>query len=93
MCGELKKPGGIKGMDGQFLQFENYEEGFNYLKHYLTRAATGKHTAYPKGGGHTLLEFQKIYSPSADHNEPVKYARYIAGRLGVSINQKIKTFV
>lgn len=90
---DYNNPGAIRGLNGKFLQFPTHKEGMEYLLNYLERVATGKHKAYPKGGEHTLLEFQKIYSPSTDHNDPLNYARFVAGRLGVSINQKIKTFV
>lgn len=86
-------PGAIRGLDGKFMQFKTYTEGFEYLKNYLVRAATGKHSAYPKGGETTLLEFQKIYSPSADNNNPQAYATFIAKKLAVSLEEKIKNLI
>lgn len=86
-------PGAIRGLDGKFLKFRNYEEGFEYLKDYLVRAATGKHRAYPKGGETTLIEFQNVYAPAADNNDPHNYASFIANKLAVSLEEKIKNLI
>ena len=86
-------PGAIRSKSGPFLKFKTYEEGWNYLLDYLTRAATGKHIAYKKGGETTLLEFQKIYSPASDNNEPNAYATFVAKRLGVTKETAIKNLV
>ena len=86
-------PGAIRGKNGQFLKFPTYEAGFNYLKDYLTRAATGLHKAYPKGGETSLLEFQKIYSPASDNNNPEAYCAYVCIRLGVTKDIKIINLV
>lgn len=86
-------PGAIRGLDGKFKQFKTYTEGFEYLKNYLVRAATGKHTAYPKGGETTLIEFQNIYSPAHDNNNPQAYATFVANKLGVLLTEKIKNLI
>lgn len=86
-------PGAIRGLDGRFLKFQTYDEGWRCLLDYLKRAATGKHNAYPNGGETTLLEFQKIYSPSYDNNDPLKYAQFVAKRLQVDTSEKIKNLV
>ena len=84
-------PGAIRSKTGPFLKFKTYQEGFNYLLDYLTRAATGKHKAYwPEM---TLLEFQKVYSPTLDNNNPKLYAEFVAKRIGVTVNEKIKNLV
>lgn len=83
-------PGAIKGTNGKFLTFSTYDAGFAYLCDYLKRAATNQHKAFPKGGDTTLIEFQRIYSPSNDSNNPDAYCAYVAGRLGVGITIKIK---
>ncbi len=90
---EWNNPGAIRGKDGKFLKFSSYQKGFDYLCDYLTRAATGKHAAYPKGGETTLIEFQRIYSPSNDGNNPEKYANFVASRIKVAINDKIKDII
>ena len=86
-------PGAIKGKDGTFLHFPNYQAGFDYLCDYLTRAATGKHKAYPKGGETTLQEFTRIYAPSSDKNNPEKYCHFVAGQLEVKTSITIKELV
>lgn len=86
-------PGAIRSKSGPFLKFPTYQAGFDYLCAYLTRCATGQHPAYKKGGELTLLEFQKIYSPSSDNNNPLAYATFVAKRLNVSIDEKIKNLV
>ncbi len=37
----------------------------------------------------TLLEFFKRYAPSADSNDPVKYAQTVAKVLGCTVDTKI----
>lgn len=83
-------PGAIKNKAGQFLIFDTYEEGREYLEDYLARAAAGKHAAYPKAGETTLYEFFKIYAPAYDNNNPEKYAAFVADRVKVAINIPIK---
>ena len=90
---EWNNPGAIKNYNGEFIKFSSHQIGFDYLCDYLTRACTGKHLAYPKGGETTLIEFQKIYSPSNDGNNPLNYATFVAGKLGITIETKIGTFV
>lgn len=82
-------PGAIKGANGKFLTFTTRQEGMSYLCDYLIRACTGVHKAYPKGGATTLIEFQRIYSPSHDSNNPDAYCAFVAGKLGVSKDIKI----
>ena len=85
-----KNPGAIKSTDGKFLEFKTYEEGLNYLYNYIKRVIDGKHLAYSKGGETTLLEFFEIYSPANDNNNPVAYCDFIANKLGVPVDIKIK---
>ena len=86
-------PGNIKGRNGNFLVFSSYQQGLDYLCSYLIRACKGEHSAYPKGGETTLFEFQKIYSPSNDNNDPLRYATTVARKLEISVNDKIKTLL
>jgi len=90
---EKNNPGAIKGLDGKFLIFKTYQEGFSALCDYLIRVCEGRHKAYPKGGETTLFEFQKIYSPSLDNNDPLRYATTVARKLGINITDKIKTLL
>lgn len=84
-------PGNCRGMDGQFLKFKSYEQGFAYLKEYVTRACTGKHPAYKPD--FTILQFFSHYAPSADNNNPQKYAEYVCVQLNIPITMKIKDLI
>ena len=86
-------PGNLRSIKGPFLKFKTWEEGWNALLDYLTRSATGKHKAYPKGGETTLQEFFHIYAPKADNNNPDAYAKYVAKRLSVDTKEKIKNLI
>jgi len=81
-------PGNIKGTDGRFLIFQTYADGWNYLVDYVTRACTGKHTAYRPDM--SILDFFKVYAPSSDNNEPKKYADFVSKKLQVSVTMPIK---
>lgn len=72
-------PGNIRGMDGKFLTFKTWSEGFKYLEDYVARAATGNHKAYPKNC--TIQQFFNVYSPTKDSNDPIKYAKYICQKV------------
>jgi hypothetical protein len=84
-------PGNLRSVQGPFLKFKTWEEGWKALLDYLTRAATGKHKAYKPD--FTLLRFFQTYAPSADSNNPDLYAKYVAKRLGVPVTTKIKTLI
>lgn len=81
-------PGSIRGINGQFLKFNTYQEGFDYLCNYLTRTCKGEHKAYKPTM--TLFEFFKVYAPSYDNNSPEKYALFVAEKLKVAITIQIK---
>lgn len=80
-------PGNIKGRDGKFLKFKTMEEGFEYLKAYVKRASIGEHRAYKKGC--TIAEFFKVYAPSNDNNNPDTYAKWVAKRIGETVNTRV----
>lgn len=84
-------PGNIRGLDGKFLKFKTMEEGMEYLRNYVRRVAQNKHKAYKKDC--TLLQFFHTYAPTLDNNNPDKYAIYVAKRLGVPTNTKVKDIV
>ena len=83
-------PGAIKNIRGEFIIFESYEQGWDYLLDYLNRAATNNHKAYQKGGETTLKEFFEIYAPVFDNNDPIAYANFVAHNLKVATSIKIK---
>lgn len=80
-------PGNIRGVDGKFLKFKTMEEGFDYLKKYVKRAATGEHKAYKKGC--TIEEFFKVYAPTGDNNNPDAYAKWVAKRIGETVDKRV----
>lgn len=84
-------PGNIKGLDGKFLKFNTYEEGFAYLKYYVRRVMEGKHKAYIKNP--TIMQFFLVYAPEGDNNDPTSYASEVANKLGVTTSFLIKDLV
>lgn len=76
-------PGNIKGVDGKFLKFHTWEDGFLYLKEYITNVATNKHKAYPKDC--TVLQFFQIYAPTLDKNNPAEYALFVVKKIGTPL--------
>ena len=84
-------PGNVRSVAGPFKKFLTYEEGWNYLLDYLTRAATGKHAAYRPDMN--LQEFFGVYAPSSDGNHPNNYANFVGKKIGVDIKTKIKDLV
>lgn len=84
-------PGNIRGRDGRFLKFNTYAEGWLYLKDYVTRACTGKHSAYKPD--FTIKQFFGVYAPSSDNNQPDIYASWVANRIGLQTSTKIKELI
>ncbi len=84
-------PGNLRSVKGPFLKFKTWEDGMNALRDYVTRAATGKHKAYKPE--FTITQFFKTYAPSSDNNQPDIYASWVANKVGISINFKIKDLV
>lgn len=81
-------PGNIRSRSGQFLKFKTYNEGFAYLKDYVTRACTGKHLSYKPE--FTITKFFLVYSPTLDKNDPIKYATWVAEKLNIPVTTKIQ---
>ncbi len=80
-------PGAIRGIDGKFMSFNSYAEGRAYLIDYLTRAASGKHSAYR--ANMTLSEFFHVYAPVIENN-PDYYAKFVCEEVGLrSVNEPI----
>lgn len=99
-------PGNLRYLNGDFVKFKTWEDGWNALLDYLTRAATGKHPAYkpemmllnqayisPEKTPKVLPGFFQVYAPSLDRNNPKAYAQYVAKRIGVPIETQIKNLV
>ncbi len=84
-------PGNIKGLDGKFLVFKTYAEGFTYLLNYVTRVKTNQHSAYPKDC--SILQFFRVYAPTADSNSPQTYANFVATKIGVTTDFLVKDLI
>lgn len=74
---------------GEFMNYSTPEEGKNALLHQLNLYKTGK-TRNPVNGESTLYSAMSVYAPAADRNNPKVYAEFIAKKLGISPNEKIK---
>jgi hypothetical protein len=94
---------GAKGAETEYALFPDYKTGRKYLEDLLTSHATGKSTLYTRKAKElfgknssselTIYEHLQIYAPSADSNNPLAYAQFVAQQLGVSIDTQIKTLV
>ena len=69
--------------------FPTFEKGYAALKQFLIYACTDQLRSYKSTM--TLLDFYKVYAPSADKNNPLNYATAVAKDLGVSIDAKISS--
>lgn len=77
--------------DNGFCKFETYQHGYDALKNLLIRACTGKSKVY--NPEMNLTDFYNVYAPASDGNNPVRYAQFVAGKLGVSVETKIKNLI
>lgn len=85
---------GATGKDkDNFAVFKDYPAGLAALVKFLELAQA------PVGQGlrsydpeMTLYEFCKVYAPSSDGNYPLRYARHVAAKCGITIDDKIKIF-
>lgn len=83
---------GATGKDkDNFAVFPSYAVGRKALERLLIDAATDKLALYKSTM--TLFDFQAIYSPAADQNDPNSYALYVSRKLGVPPQTQIKTLV
>lgn len=88
--GNLRNP-----TTGKFQSFATPEGGEQALLNQLNMYQTGRTKNTEKGtkkrinGTTTLLDAMKVYAPSSDHNNPTAYAKFIANRLGVTVDTRI----
>jgi len=82
--------GGSLGIGG-FAKWETYEHGLDALIGLLTWAAQGKIRNYKPDM--TLVDFFNVYAPSSDNNNPDAYADFVAKKLSVDPNEKIKNLL
>lgn len=75
-------PGNIRPVSGGgFRAFGSALEGWEAMKNQLMRYFTGKTTGRRL---QTIMDIVSTWAPSADNNDPAKYARDVAGWMGVS---------
>ena len=89
-----KNPGNLRwspfqaGQRGGFSYFKTYEDGWKALLYDIKCKWTGK-TRTGLGPNSTILDFFKVYAPSRDSNNPLRYAQFVAKGLGVSIYTRL----
>ncbi|ESL56745.1 hypothetical protein [Klebsiella pneumoniae] len=75
-------PGNIRPVGGGgFRAFDSALEGWEAMKNQLMRYFTGKTTGRRL---QTIMDIVSTWAPAADNNDPAKYARDVAGWMGVS---------
>lgn len=75
-------PGNIRPVGGGgFRTFGSALEGWEAMKNQLMRYFTGKTTGRRL---QTIMDIVSTWAPAADNNDPAKYARDVAGWMGVS---------
>lgn len=75
-------PGNIRPVGGGgFRAFGSALEGWGAMKNQLMRYFTGKTTGRRL---QTIMDIVSTWAPAADNNDPAKYARDVAGWMGVS---------
>lgn len=74
-----------KDKDG-FAIFKDYDTGFLYLENLIK-------SKIAKNPNQTLFQFMCVYAPKEDGNDPAKYAQYLANRLGITEDYKMKVFI
>lgn len=79
------------GNKNGFSIFPSYEDGFRALKHQLTIACNGTSGVYNPDD--TLFQFFSKYAPASDNNNPKAYAQFVAKKLGVTIDTRIKRLI
>ena len=92
------------GVKGGYSYFKDYETGRKALIHQLTIIANGTSPAYNRAAKDrgwkvknsselSLIQVFQIYAPSSDGNHPLKYAAFLAGKIGVSPTVQVKSLL
>lgn len=83
---------GTTGQDSKgFAIFKTYDEGFACLIRLIENAKNGKSQVYKSEM--TFAEFFGVYAPAFDSNDPHRYAQFVAQKLKVDVDYKIKDLV
>lgn len=75
--------GKVKKDKDNFAIFGDYATGWLYLQNLVK----GKIKDNPEW---TLVNFFQVYAPAEDHNDPVAYAKYVAKKLRVPVETRVK---
>jgi hypothetical protein len=94
--GNLRSSAAAIGMDEKgYCIFGSFVAGFNALLADLTAKVSGRNT-HGLGPDSTLEDLFRVYAPSADNNDPERYATFVAVRLAQSydvvLSEKETTF-
>lgn len=84
--GYLPMYGPVRKDAQNFAIFKDYATGWLYLKNPI-KSKVAKHP------DQTIFQFMQVYAPTGDDNNPRAYSIYIAHRLGVTIDYKMKDIV
>lgn len=66
------------------------EEGWRVLRVLIGQYIDGRYTG---GQPPTIAEFVHVYAPASDNNDPMAYGRFLAGKLGVGLGQRLKDLI
>lgn len=81
--GYLPKYGNVRCVNN-FAVFETWALGWEYLLNLVNHRAS-EHPNW------TITDFFNVYAPTADSNDPNRYARFVAARCGVPVNTTLAT--
>lgn len=75
-----------------FAIFRDYATGWLYLTNLVKKSAQGlKQPKYRESM--TIAEFFAVYAPASDGNDPVGYAHFVAGKVGVPVTAPIASLL
>jgi hypothetical protein len=66
--------------------FDSFIEGYTELRNDIRDKITGNN-AHGLNTASSLQQFFSIFAPSSDHNDPLRYAQFVAHWLGVTYRQ------
>jgi len=90
--GNLRRSKFAIGSSGGFAKFSSFASGWLGLWWDLYCKCTGN-TGTALSGESSLLDLFEVWAPRSDANDPFTYANWVANRLGVAIETKLKWFI